>query len=243
MSGPPQERCLAYAPRAADTATKNTEPFGKKPPRAPRKAPKSMNGAEEAPQESLEAPKAPKAGTLQRQVFDLIAASGEKGCTDPELMAKTGLERHAVAVAREDLVAARTVWDSGIRRRDAAGHENAAWTTKSAEDVPADAGPMLVRDDVYVTQSSRATTLHAGTTTIRLSPTPGDLVEVTTTPQGADPDQDGGPGVTVLLVVDGNEELYSDARNPFATQKEIIDMMGGVINPALAALSAVMKDL
>lgn len=243
MKGPSPERCRDYAPRTTEAMAKNEGGFGKKPPKPPKKAPKSMKA--EAAQEVSDflIPEPPVRGTHQREVFDTVRAAGDKGCTDVEVALKTGRDQTAVTIARNELVAGGLIWDSGMRRRDTKGQENVAWTALFVDAPAKYDSPKLVRDDVYVSHDGRVTTLHAGETRIRLSPTPGDLVEVTTQPRGADPDQENGPEVTILLVLEGNEEMYGDARNPFITPGEIMEMMADVITPGLNALTAVRKDL
>lgn len=242
MEVPRAERCTDYVPRPPKTASKDDGGFGKKPPKPPKKAPKSMTASGDD-QGDLLTPELPAAGTPQREVFDVVRAAGDKGRTDEEIALKTGQERPTAAFLRNELVLDGMLWDSGGRRRDTKGHENVAWSALPAEPSANDTAPMLVREDVYVSREGSATILHAGETRIRLSSVPGDLVEVTTRPRGSDPDQEGGPEVTVLLVVEGSEEMFSDARNPFVTPDEIVEMMADIITPGVNALTAVRKDL
>lgn len=242
MDRPLAERCREYVPRPPKSETKQEEGFGKKPPKPPKKPPKSMtaDGDEASPL----MPQLPVPGTAQRAVLDTVRPWGNKGCTDEEIALKMGLERRDAVAIREELVTGDLLRDSGVRRRDASGHENVAWGVLDRE-VPEedDSAPLLVREDVYVSQDASATVLHAGATQIRLSAAPGDPVEVVTQPKGADPDQDGGPGITTLLVVEGSEEMYMRARTPFITPGEIVEMMDDLIAPGISALTAVKKDL
>lgn len=242
MEVPRAERCTEYVPRPPKTASKDDGGFGKKPPKPPKKAPKSMT-AEVSEQSEALTPEVPESGTPQRTVFDLVRVGGDKGCTDEDVALKTGETRSTVAFLRNELVLKGLLWDSGVRRRDSKGHENVVWSALPPEASTDDDVPLLVRDDVYVSQEGNATVLHAGLTRIRLSSVPGDPVEVTTLPRGADPDQEGGPQATVLLVVEGSEDIYNEARNPFVTPGEIVEMMADVIAPGINALTAVRKDL
>lgn len=243
MEKPSSERCREYVPRPPKSESKEKSGFGKKPPKPPKKAPKSMDadGGEEAPL----MPALPESGTAERIVLDAVRAAQERGCTDSDVAVKAELARHDVVEARSALVSDGMLFDSGQRRRDGKGRECVAWVATqpsevvSDEDVP----PLLVRDDVYVSHEGMKTVLHAGATRICLSIAPGDPVEVVTTPRRADPDQDDGPGVSTLLVVDGSEDMYLQARDPFITAERIVEMMDDIITPAISTLTAVKKDL
>lgn len=243
LEGPAAERCREYVPRPPK-ATKDDTAFGKKPPKPPKKAPKSMTGSgDEEAQEPL-LPEPPPLGTPQRGVLDIIHAAGASGCTDSEIALKTDQDRATVAVMRNELVSEGLLWDSGLRRRDQRGHENVAWVATQTEVSPeSDDAPLLVREDVYVTQDRNASTLHAGSTRIRVPSAPGDPVEVTTRPRRSDPDQEGGNEVTLLLVVDGSDDVYAEARNPFLTSSDIVEMMADLVSPAINALTSARRDL
>lgn len=243
MSMPAAERCREYEPRPPKSAEKSAEGFGKKPPKPPKKAPKSMSAAEDSGEAEDSGPPLPPPGTTQRDVLDAIRGF-EKGATDFEVALKTGRELHDVIAARSELVAISLLWDSGIRRRDIKGHENVVWALTPSENLgQPEATPLLVRDDVYVEQGGRSATLHAGQTAIRLTGVPGDLVEVQTLPPGADPDQEGGGEVTLLLVVEGSEEVYEAMRNPFTTPEDVLEAMNDLISPALNTLTGIRKDI
>lgn len=243
MSKPASERCREYIPRPPKSATKPEEGFGKKPPKPPKKAPKTMSATGEADEQEEGTVALPASGTAQREVLDAIRGFGEKGATNAEIAAKTGREHRDVLALRSELVEAGLLWDSGVRRRDAKGHENVAWTATPVEVLPqANDAPLLVRDDVYVEQNGRAVILHAGQSTVRLTGTPGDLVEVRTTPPGSDPSQDGGGEVTLLLVIDGSEDVYDAMRNPFTTPSDVLEAMTDLTTPALNALTGIRKD-
>lgn len=244
MSKPASERCTEYVPRPPKAATAKDEGFGKKPPKPPKKAPKSMSASGETGEQGDDAVPLPSPGSAQREVLDAIRGFGEKGCTDAEIAAKVEREHREIVTLRTELAEAGLLWDSGIRRRDAKGHEKVAWTALPVEAAPqANDSPLLVRDDVYVEQSGRAAILHAGQTTIRLTGVPGDLVEVRTTPSGADPDQDGGGEVALLLIIEGSEEVYDAMRNPFTTPSDVLEAMTDLTTPALNALTGIRKDI
>lgn len=244
MSRPASERCREYEPRPPK-AEKNKEGFGKKPPKPPKKAPKSMTSSGDGGEEIDLGPTLPASGTAQREAFDVFRGSGEKGATDAEVATKIDRDHRDVTALRVALVQDGLLWDSGLRRRDAKGHENVAWSALPVDGKPetSDGTPLLVRDDVYVEQSGRSVTLHAGSTTIRLTGVPGDLVEVRTTPPGADLEQEGGAQVTLLLTVEGSEEVFDAVRNPFASPSDLLDSMTDLITPALNTLTAARKDL
>lgn len=245
MGKPASERCREYVPRPPKPE-KNAEGFGKKPPKPPKKAPKSMTGTASVDDEALAlGPELPAAGTAQRAVLEAFRGFGERGGTDAEVALKVERERRDVVALRTELVQDGLLWDSGLRRRDTKGNEGVAWTALPMDALPepTDSTPMLVRDDVSVEQSGRAVILHAGSTAIRLTGVPGDLVEVRTTPPGADHEQAGGPEVTLLLVVEGSEEMYDVARNPFTTPADVMEVMSDIVTPATSALTAVRKDL
>lgn len=243
LEKPTSERCREYVPRPPKTESKEKSGFGKKPPTPPKKAPKSMDadGGEATPP----MPALPELGTAERIVLDAVRASQERGCTDSDIALKTELAHHDVIAARSALVSSGMLFDSGQRRRDDKGREYVAWlATQPSEAVSDDdSPPLLVRDDVHVSHEGMKTVLHAGATQIRLSITPGDPVEVATTPNRADPDQDDGPEISTLLIVDGSEDMFLQARDPFITTERIVEMMDDIITPAISALTAVKKDL
>lgn len=245
ISKPAAERCLEYVPRPPQKAEKASEGFGKKPPKPPKKAPKSMSATGDTGEPEETGPPLPSSGTAQRDVFDAIHGLGEKGGTDFEVALKTQREQRDVVALRSELVTAGLLWDSGIRRRDSKGHENVAWTTAptEAESAQAEAASLLVRDDVYVEQGARSMTLYAGQTSIRLTGVPGDLVEIRSSPQGADPDQEGGGETVLLAVIAGSEEAYEEMRNPFTTPQDVLEAMNDLIAPALNTLTGIRKDI
>lgn len=247
MSKPNSERCREYVPRPAKTAGQE-EAFGKKPPRPPKKPPKSMSGtgnsSEGTEDDRTVTPPLPGLETPQRAVLDAIHGFGEAGGTDSEVALKVEINLRRVVALRTELLEAGLLWDSGVRRRDQKGHEKVVWTALPVEaQLAADEPPRLVRDDVYIEQGGRAMVLHAGHTTIRLTGVPGDLVEVRTTPSGADEDQEGGAEITLLFAVEGSEEMYDSLRNPFTTPDEILETMADITAPAINVLTAVKKDL
>lgn len=186
----------------------------------------------------------PEPGSLGRLVYDLIRASGEKGITDAEIALKAECERSIVTLTRAGLVERELAWDSGYRRRDSKGRDNAAWAAAPARDDPtSDDAPPLVRDDVYVTHESLTTTLHAGQSAIRVPSTPGAVVEITTVPRGSDLDQEGGASITVRLVIDGSEKAFEETRNPFMQPADVLEIMTELVTPALGALAATMADI
>lgn len=244
MEVPASERCREYV-RRPPKAEESKEGFGKKPPKPPKKAPKSMTASENGAEEIDLGPTPPATGTAQREAFDVFRGAGERGATDAEVAVKIDREHRDVTALRTALVRDGLLWDSGLRRRDPKGHENVAWTALPVDSVPEEGGetPLLVRDDVYVEQSGRTATLHAGNTSIRLTGVPGDLIEVRTIPSGADPDQEGGAEATLFITVEGSEEVYDAVRNPFTSPPDIIDAMTDLLAPALDTLAATRKDL
>lgn len=243
LDKPAAERCREYVPRPPQSTQKTEEGFGKKPPKPPKKAPKSMSATGET-DEQEEGPALPSPGTPERKVLDAIRNLGEKGGTDAEVALKVDLTHGEVTALRSVLATSGLLWDSGVRRRDSRGHENVAWATAPADASPeADNAPLLVREDVYIEHAGRATTLHAGQTAIRLTGVPGDLVEVRTTPRGSDPEQDGGGESTLLLVIEGSEEVYETLKNPFTTPSDILEAMRDLVTPATNTLTGIRKDL
>lgn len=243
MALPKAQRCTDYEPRAPKGPGADAEGFGKKPPRPPKKAPKSAPGSDGGtPRAASDA--RPEARTPQGQVLEAIESHGDRGATDGEVAERLGWQRGEVVELRAELVSAELVWDSGTRRRDTRGHENVVWSGRAPDPAPPqDATPRLVRDDVYVEQSGRAVTLVAGRTSVRITAVPGDLVEVRTTPEGADPEQEGGPVRTALFVLEGSEELYEQMRNPFVSSEDVLGAVLDVVTPTLETLAATKKDL
>lgn len=243
MELPKAQRCTDYEPRAPKASGSEAEGFGKKPPRPPKKAPKSPPGSGGgAARAASEARPDPRTG--QGQVLEAIEGCGGRGATDGEVADRLGWQRQEVVELRAELVVASLVWDSGVRRRDPRGHENVVWSGREPDPAPPqDATPRLVRDDVYVEQAGRALTLVAGRTTVRITAVPGDLVEVRTTPESADPEQEGGPERTALFVLEGSEELFEQMRNPFVSAGDILGAVLDVVTPMLETLAATKKDL
>ena len=69
----------------------------------------------------------PRTGTLRRHVLDAIGAAGERGATDDDLLASTGLAPNTLRPRRWELVSGGWVVDSGRKRPTASGSDAVVW--------------------------------------------------------------------------------------------------------------------
>lgn len=74
----------------------------------------------------------PREGTLQRQVYDFLAAAGVAGLTTSELEYKTMKRRDDIRAAVAQLMGRELVENSGTKRaKDLVSREEVAWRIKN----------------------------------------------------------------------------------------------------------------
>lgn len=218
---PRDQRCVDYDPAPPKVGADDGP---SKPPTPPKKAPRAdlvarpspTDGAEEEPAR----PEPPREGTAKRDVYDLVLAAGSRGLTDDEIVQQGTRTRAVVTRSRQALFSDGLLRDSGARRAAArGGNDSAAWVVVVADDDPGLALAFtprhgLVRKDVTLESTTGGVlVITAGDTSFRITPAPGDPVEMTVRARSKDDADEREDRLLIVLDESAEKDLYERIRN------------------------------